>query len=102
MFSELDQEIELTKRHFLLFSLIRERGPIGIVKLSEATGYPKHKVRYSLQILQEEGVVEPTNEGAVPTDDAEPFARTHDGQIEKLIDRLETLRSVTPERNVSP
>ncbi|HKL29752.1 MAG TPA: hypothetical protein VJ898_10870 [Natrialbaceae archaeon] len=102
MFSELDEEIELTKRHFLIFSLIRERGPIGIVKLSEATAFPKHKVRYSLQILQEEGVVEPTNQGAVPTEDAEGFARTRSERIDDLIDRLETLRSATPEPSVSP
>lgn len=102
MFSELDEEIELTKRHFLIFSLIRERGPIGIVKLAEATGYPKHKVRYSLQVLQEEGVIEPTNQGAVPTEDAEGFARTRSDRIDELIGRLETLRTATPEPSVSP
>lgn len=102
MFSELDEEIELAERHFRVFSLIREREPIGIVKLSEATGYPKHKVRYSLQVLQETGVVEPTNRGAVLTDEADAFARSHAERIDEIVERLDELRSTVPETTHSP
>lgn len=102
MFSELDDEIELTERHFLIFSLIREREPIGISNLSEATGYPKHKVRYSLEVLQEKGVVEPTNQGAIPTDKADEFAKQRSDRIEDLVERLDALRSEAPEPNISP
>lgn len=102
MFSEIDEEIELIDRHLRIFALVRERGPIGIVKLSEATGYPKHKVRYSLRVLEEAGVVEPTDQGAVTTDEAEAFLRSHRDRIDDLIERLDALRPLQPEPNVSP
>jgi predicted transcriptional regulator len=102
MFSELDEEIELVERHLRIFRIIRDRGPIGIVKLSEATGHPKHKVRYSLEILEEAGIVEPTHEGATATDDAEPFLRSHGDRLDDLIERLDSLRRTAPEPTVSP
>ena len=40
----------------------------GIIKLSELTKHPQHMVRYSLRILEQEGLIEPSPHGAVTTD----------------------------------
>lgn len=67
------KEVELLTRHVQLLHEVKRHGPIGIVRLSAATGMPQHKVRYSLRILQEEGYIEPTTRGAAPTEKTDKF-----------------------------
>ena len=67
------KEVELLSRHVQLLNVVRREGPIGIVRLSSATGLPQHKVRYSLRILQEEDYIEPTTKGAAATARTEQF-----------------------------
>jgi len=38
-----------------MLKIIMDDGPLGIIKLSELTDFPQHKVRYSLRVLEEEG-----------------------------------------------
>ena len=47
--------------------MVIENEPIGIVKMSNETGYPHHKVRYSLRVLEEENLIEPSSQGAITT-----------------------------------
>ena len=101
MISELDEEIELVNRHVRIFELICNREPIGIVKLSEVTGYPKHKVRYSLRVLEEEGLVEPTPQGATRTEKTPEFLSSQCDQLDDLVDRLESLRTTIGEQATS-
>lgn len=51
-----------------MLKAIMENQPIGIIRLSELLNYPQHKVRYSLRILEQEGLIEPSPDGAVTTD----------------------------------
>ncbi len=64
--------------------MVRESQPIGIIRLSEKLGYPQHKVRYTLRVLEQEGLIEPTPEGAVTTEEAEPFL----GKLRSLLDEM--------------
>lgn len=63
----IGSKIELIQRHVEMLRTIVENQPIGIIKLAEMFNYPRHKVRYSLRILEEEGLIEPSSEGAVAT-----------------------------------
>ena len=71
--SKLASEVELLERHVNMLKAIKGQEPIGIIRLSELLDFPQHKVRYSLRILEQEGLIKPSPEGAITTDDFEPF-----------------------------
>ena len=65
--SVIENELDILKRHIHVLNVLREHQPMGIIKISEYTGYPQHMVRYSLRILEQEGLIEPSSRGAVTT-----------------------------------
>ena len=66
--SVIETELGILKRHIHILKTLQEHQPMGIIKLSEITNYPQHMVRYSLRILEQDGLVEPSPHGAVTTD----------------------------------
>jgi predicted transcriptional regulator len=52
--------------------------------------YPQHKVRYSLRILEQEGLIEPSPDGAVTTEKIQDF-------LDHLKDILETMSATVNE-----
>lgn len=64
---KMELELELLQRHVEILKAVKDHEPIGIIRLSEITGHPQHKVRYSLRILEQEGLIEPSAQGAVVT-----------------------------------
>ncbi|MDT3433757.1 winged helix-turn-helix transcriptional regulator [Haloarcula sp. 1CSR25-25] len=90
----LEDQIEKEGRDLSILEAVIESGPIGIVRLAEETGVPKHKVRYSLRMLENDELVEPTPQGAVPVDNIdERVAAINDG-IDRLVEQLDGLRDV--------
>lgn len=87
------KEVELLTRHVQLLHEVKRHGPIGIVRLSAATGMPQHKVRYSLRILQEEGYIEPTTRGAAPTEKTDKFLDHVTEILENASAKLSDLKS---------
>ena len=67
--SVIETELEILKRHIHVLKTLQEKQPMGIIKLSEITKYPQHMVRYSLRILEQDGLIEPSPQGAVTTDE---------------------------------
>jgi predicted transcriptional regulator len=82
--SNIEFELGLLKRHISLLKAIIENEPIGIIRLSEMLDCPQHKVRYSLRILEQEGLIKPSLEGAVTTDNIEKFLN----QLSKILDEI--------------
>ncbi len=64
---KMELELELLQRHVEILKAVKDHEPIGIIRLAEITGHPQHKVRYSLRILEQEGLIEPSAHGAVTT-----------------------------------
>ena len=92
MFDRLEKEVKMVERHLKVLEAVRDDGPIGIVKLSSRTELPRHKIRYSLRVLEENELIEPTNSGAVTTDEAEEFVSEMDDDISELVDVLHNLK----------
>lgn len=67
--SVIETELDILKRHVDVLKTLEKNQPMGIIKLSELTNYPQHMVRYSLRILEQDGLIEPSPQGAVTTDD---------------------------------
>ncbi len=63
----IERDLELLRRHLMTLKTIMDNEPIGIIRISELTGFPQHKIRYSLRILEQAGLIEPTPQGAVTT-----------------------------------
>nr|WP_193366321.1 winged helix-turn-helix transcriptional regulator [Halosimplex carlsbadense] len=90
----LTKQVEKEERDLRILEAVIESGPIGIVRLSEETDVPEHKVRYSLRMLEDDELVDPTPNGAIPADGLdERLSRMNDG-IDDLIARLEALEDI--------
>jgi predicted transcriptional regulator len=83
---KIESEIDLLQRHVIILNTLIEHEPIGIIRLSEQLGIPQHKVRYSMRILEAEGLINPSSEGAVTTERLDTF-------FEELVDVLMQLDS---------
>ncbi|WP_227357533.1 hypothetical protein [Haladaptatus salinisoli] len=92
MIDSIENEVEMIGRHLDILRLVVNNEPIGIVKMSNETGYAHHQVRYSLRVLQEENLISPTNQGAMTTDRTEAFIADLDEQIDDIRARFDTLR----------
>ena len=90
--SKLEKELDILKRHIQILKIIKKEEPIGIIRLSEITGYPHHKVRYSLRILEDEGIIEPTVEGAVILQKSDDYLLHFLKIITKMNDELKVIQ----------
>ena len=96
MFAKTREEMELVKRHIKMLKVTKVNQPIGIIRLSELLDMPKHKVRYSLRILEKEGLIIPTDDGATVSARYDEFMasmreflgelQSHIGEIEEELD----------------
>ncbi|UCE74544.1 MAG: hypothetical protein JSV56_02265 [Methanomassiliicoccales archaeon] len=82
--SKIEFELSLLQRHMAMLKAIIENEPIGIIRLSEMLDCPQHKVRYSLRILEQEGLIKRSLEGAVTTDNIEDFLV----RLEKILEGI--------------
>ncbi len=89
MLENLRSEIELLRRHVRVLRLVKQHQPVGIIKLSELSGIPQHKVRYSLRVLEQKGIIRPSPQGAVTTRKAESFLKSLPDEITRLKRELE-------------
>lgn len=90
--SKIEAEIRLLQRHVAMLKAIMENQPIGIIRLSELLNFPQHKVRYSLRILEQEGLIKPSPEGAVTTDKLEEFLDYLKGVLDSMSTTVVELR----------
>jgi len=90
--SKIEAEVRLLQRHVAMLKAIMENQPIGIIRLSELLSFPQHKVRYSLRILEQEGLIKPSSEGAVTTDKLEEFLDYLKGVLDGMSTTVQDLR----------
>ena len=93
---KLEKEIEIVGRHLKILDIIRHEGPIGIIKLSEKTGWEQHKVRYSLRLLEKDGLIQPTTEGAIVTPKTEEFVKDLRKMLMEMLKKLENIYNEAP------
>jgi predicted transcriptional regulator len=95
---KVKRELEMLKRHLIILKYVVENEPIGILKLAEETGIPSHKVRYSLRVLEQEGLIAASAPGAVTTERTETFLEDLDFAIDQLQELTKGLKDVKIER----
>ncbi|MDD2626163.1 MAG: hypothetical protein PHI87_01265 [Candidatus Methanomethylophilus sp.] len=92
MFAGTMEEMDLVERHILMLKATRENEPVGIIRLSEILNIPRHKVRYSLRLLEQDGLIRATPEGAVVTDRYNEFMNDLSTQLDSVVVRINRLR----------
>lgn len=90
----LDEDLELLERHISILRTVKDNQPVGLIRLSEMTGIPKHRVRYSLKILEQQGIIVATPEGATVSDGYGSFMDDMAASVEALADKVATLRDM--------
>ena len=92
MIDRLEKEVDMLERHLQVLRMVIENEPIGIVKMSNETGYPHHKVRYSLRVLEEEALIEPSSQGAITTEETEEFVADLDEKLDDIVQKLQSMK----------
>ena len=94
MMEKMASELELIERHVMMLKITKENQPIGIIRLSEILGIPKHKVRYSLRLLENEGLISPSAEGARVTMKYSDFMTGAERSLDELRARIDRLKLI--------
>ncbi len=85
-------ELELLARNVDILDRLSGKPPMGIIRLSEALKLPIHKVRYSLHLLEREGVIQPSADGAVVTDRAREYWESLDKSLDRMNEIIRHLK----------
>jgi predicted transcriptional regulator len=97
LINKIELELEMLERHLLILKYVIREEPIGIMKLAEMTTLPKHKVRYSLRVLEHEGLIGPSMHGAVSTEKTRQFVQTLEDRIDGLEKKVEVIKKLAQE-----
>ena len=90
----LIEDVELLERHISILKTVKGNQPVGLIRLSEMTGIPKHRVRYSLKLLEQQGIIIATPEGATISDRYDGFMNEISSYIDELATRIGELREL--------
>ncbi len=92
MLDRLENEIEMLERHLEVLNAVVIGEPIGISKLSEMTGHSKYKIRYSLRILEQEGLIKPSPYGATTSARISEFLRNYEKLLDQFLRKLNEIK----------
>jgi len=92
MVEKLIDELDFMHRHIVMLKATKENQPIGIIKLSEILSMPRHKVRYSLRMLEQEGLIIPTSDGATVSDRYDEYMKEMSDDLEDIMEMVDRLR----------
>lgn len=90
----LIEDVELLERHISILKTVKGNQPVGLIRLSEMTGIPKHRVRYSLKLLEQQGIIVATPEGATVSDRYDGFMNDISSYIDELATRIGELKEL--------
>lgn len=91
----IEEEIETLDRQIEVLQTVLEMEPVGIGEVSRNTGLESHRVRFSVRILEQEELIEPSQTGLRATSQTEEFLSTFVDEIERIEDRFEALAGLS-------
>lgn len=95
-------ELELLRRKVELLERLSSGPPMGIIRLSETINLPVHKVRYTLHLLEREGVIQPSADGAVVTDIAAAYWARLEHALDRMSEQVQYLKQRVVEHRSRP
>jgi predicted transcriptional regulator len=100
--NRIEEELDLLSRNVDILEKLSKSPPTGIIRLSEALHLPIHKTRYSLHLLEREGVIQPSADGAVVTDKAQEFWASLNRSLDRMAALIQHLKSRAAEHESRP
>ncbi|MCI4433992.1 MAG: transcriptional regulator [Thermoplasmata archaeon] len=91
---DLMEELNLLERHLKILKLLEKEGPVGIMRISQMTDIPPHRVRYSLRILETERMITATPEGAKIIGDLNSFYKNINLKMNEILKKIEELKKM--------
>jgi len=91
---KLKSEAEIVLRHLEVLKTVMEKQPVGIFKLSDLLNMPKHRVRYSLRVLEQSGIIVPTQYGAMIKDEGYDRIEQMKGEIKEIKEILNNIEEL--------
>ena len=98
----IGDELDLLARNVEILEKLSKSPPTGIIRLSEALHLPIHKTRYSLHLLEREGVIQPSADGAVVTDQAKEFWVNLNRSLDRMAEVIQRLKVRAAEHESRP
>ena len=95
-------ELELLRRKVELLEKLTNGPPLGIIRLSESVNLPVHKVRYTLHLLEREGVIQPSADGAVVTDQVAVYWVRLEHALDRMTEQIQFLKQRVAEHRAHP
>lgn len=95
--SKLEAEMELVGRHLIVLKYVILHQPVGIIKLSQLLNMPEHKIRYSLRLLEQEGLVEASTAGARATPEVKKVLKHLQTVFREIEEKAAEMRKVVDE-----
>jgi len=89
MVYRIEDEIETLDQHIQVLRTVSEMEPIGIREVSWSTGLESHHVRFSVRVLEQEELIEPSQKGLRATGQTEEFLSTFVDEIERIEEKFE-------------
>jgi len=90
--AQMEDELDLLRRHIAILKEVKKSGPVGIIRLSGDTQIPQHKVRYSLRLLEGDGLIKASAQGAVATEALDEFKPRMEELLEIMTQTATDLR----------
>ena len=100
--ARIEEELDLLVRNVDILERLTKSPPTGIIRLSEALHLPIHKTRYSLHLLEREGVIQPSADGAVVTEKAREYWANLDSSLERITQLVSHLKQRATEHVARP
>jgi predicted transcriptional regulator len=95
MIGRVEKKIEMLERHLDVLGMVIANEPIGIVRTANELGHPHHKIRYSFRILEEEGLIESSPQGAITTERTNETVGDFNERLAEIRGTLEELAADT-------
>ncbi len=92
MVAKVMTETELLLRYMSVLKEVLRHPPIGINRLADKTGIVQHKVRTSLRMLQQDRLIDPTNKGALPTEELRAILPRMKDEITECMDVMKNIK----------
>ena len=98
IFREITRDIANLRRHISIIENLLKEQPQGIIHISQETGIPRHKIRYSLRMLEHDNIILASKEGAIISPDfinsKERVLEESEHVVEEINDLNQSLRSM--------
>lgn len=98
IFREIRRDIENLRRHISIIESLLKEQPQGIIRISQETGIPRHKIRYSLRMLENDNIILASKEGAIISPEfigsKDRVLEESDRVVEEISDLNQSLRNM--------